>query len=305
MSTKLGLRHDKSFLDGKLLTFLAKKRKSNSIGDQISVLEVFDSILPSIYNIYQEKLQSHSNDEFEFDIVGELSSTDGTFYERYFMPCCIFFMYQEWLKENQFEEGNIYHDLFTQGSGSRTMNKIPEVHGLCLECAPNLGEAFGHMDKSEIHKFNSIVFRKQNDDRFCNQAIMKIMNDDEDISEEHSVVNVNPFDESDEHEDVYHCNPFEFSDDENYENLFLDGCEVCFQSFPSEEFVKLHMKIFHPNKKVQPVYVEEGEDLMSTFIAPEDDINLKVSKVDSSKPRDKKSFKAKSSKYGLRRKLKM
>ena len=301
---KLGLRHDSSFLDGKLVTFLKKKRKSNDLGGKVMSLEIFNEIIPSIYNIYQDMLKDNIEDEFEQDVAQGTPSLDLLFFENYFLPCCILFMYKEWLQKNEFEEGDIYENLFTIGSGSCSINLTPEVHGFCRECAPEVGAIYGSLKESEIKAFNTIVFRKQKNDKFFNQALRDMMNEDASSSED--VLHCNPF-ESSEELDGYQCNPFE-SSDENNESLDLDGCDVCWQSFPSPEFVALHKKIFHSTKSVQPVYVEEAEELMTSFIVP--DKNQKVNKKkiplkSSASENDKNLSKERSSKYPLRRRLNM
>ena len=290
VSTRLGLRHEKELLDGRLVNFLAKKRKSDNIQDQLAILEVFEPIMPHIYEIYKEKLKDRSNDEFDIENVAEgISTADGLFYQNSFLPCCIFLMYQEWLKVNDLQEGNIFRDLFTLGSGSATRDLTPEVHGFCLECAPTLGGKVASMDLSEIRNLNMNIFKKQKEDKFKNHAIRRIELEDESTM---SNISCNPFDDSEDKHQVQY-NPFDSSSDDS---CYLDSCEYCYTSFPSEDFVRLHMKIFHAAKAVTPVFVGEGEELMQSFIHEQVENDVKS----SSKPGPKKERKHRSSKYGLR-----
>ena len=89
--------------------------------------------------------------------------------------------------------------------------------------------------------------------------------------------------------------------------MYLDSCEFCHESFPSEDFVNLHVKIFHSVSKVTPVFVDEGEDLMTSFDVPVPSSKPKVGKRINPQPGvggvpEKPASTAKSCKYGLRKK---
>ena len=313
VSNKLGLRHEKHLYDEKLVKFLMKKRKSDRVEDQVVILDIFNPILPHIFDLYEEKLRSKSDDEFDTNVIVKgMPTEDGMFYEKYFLPCCLFLMYQEWLKFNDCQGGDSMADLFTIGSGSATIYLIPEVHGLCLKCAPQVGGRFVCMNSSEISKFNEIVFKRQKNDNFMNR-IMRNMHEYSNSSEDE--MNCNPFD-SDVDEisvgDRYQYNPFESSASDNDNNFNLDGfdCSHCFQSFPGEEFLSLHMKIFHSNKLIQPVFVSDGEELMKTFVheesqTPKPNITGKSKPKQKAPKNDLPSSKQGTSNYKLRRRLNM
>ena len=304
MSSKLGVRQNKEFLDYDLVKFLDEKRQSESNADQLSILAVFETILPEIYKDYVDKLeQRDTKEEIEFgDFVEGVTAEDGSFYLRYFLPCCIFYIYQEWLKQTGLEEMNIFSELFNLGSGSCTMNLIPEVHGICTDCAPNLGVEFSFMNHFEIMKFNEIIFRKQRENSFRLPTIDDEGWDDEESNNDN--VDCNPFESEDDSETHagYFCNPFESSDSESDEVINLYACDFCTQSFPAEEFVQLHMKIFHSTKKVTPLFVDEGEDLMVSLV--EDHETSALATADSAEVCESSTSSHRVSKYTLRNRLK-
>ena len=117
-------------LDKDLVMFLDKKRKSDVLRAKPAILEIFDSILPNIEELYKEKLcERDSEDEFQVDRICQGTKTeDGSFYVNYFLPSCILFMYQLWL-ESEVAKDDIFNDLFTIGAGSGTMDLFPEVTG--------------------------------------------------------------------------------------------------------------------------------------------------------------------------------
>merc|ERR1719154_861803 len=66
----------------------------------------------------------------------------------------------------------------------------------------------------------------------------------------------------DDGNDVF-TNPFNVTESDN-EEIFVDYCDVCLESFPSEDFVNLHKKIFHSVLKT--TYVSSPEEMITSFI---------------------------------------
>ena len=262
-------------LDGDLVRFLDKKRKSESHRDQVAILEIFDCIIPEIEEIYNEKLDGRdSEDEFQVDkIVRGVDIKDGTFFTKYFLPSCIFYIYKEWLKCEVAKE-DIFEELFSIGSGSRTDALFPEVLPFCETCA----------DPSEVQQKNLKAFRGQVENEFVRPKTVLPSSDDYSFLSPQKPILKKQITDLDEGIGSG-CNPFvcdeilaspllpaektnpfesDRSEDEG-EELFLDACNHCQQSFPSDEFVQLHMKIFHSHI-IKTKFVEDGEDLISTFI---------------------------------------
>ena len=300
------LRHNKHLLDGHLVQFLDRKRLSNKITDQITIAGVFESILPKIHQLYVDKLEERDAvDEFQTEnVAAGIPTIDGLFYEKYFLPSCLFYMYKEWLKQNDFEEVNMKNDLFVMGSGSMTYTLCPEVHGICTECASSVDLRFESFDESEIQGVNVAVFRMQKRDNFGNPAVIKIIAGDSDSNGSSNMVCCNPFNSDSDDEmnktEPFKCNPFDSSSDSETE-VNLDNCDICYQSFPSEDYVRIHKKVFHNTKGVKAVFVEEADELMTSFVEEPSQKTLESPNVDegsSSKPRTSKS------KYTLRNHLK-
>jgi hypothetical protein len=298
------LRHNKHLLDGHLVQFLDRKRLSSKITDQISISGVFESIFPKIRQLYLDKLEERDAvDEFQTEnVAAGIPSIDGLFYEKYFLPSCLFYMYKEWLKHNNFEETNMKNDLFIIGSGSKTYTLYPEVHGICTGCVSSVDLRFESFDESGIKEVNVAVFRMQKRDDFGNPAVTDILGDG-DSNGSNNMVCCNPFNSDSDDEinktEEFKCNPFDSSSNsETEENL--DNCDICYQSFPSEDFVKIHKKVFHNTKGVKAIFVAEAEELMTSFVEEPSQKPQSPNVVEgsSSKPRTSKS------KYTLRNHLK-
>ena len=73
---------EKIQLDKDLVKWLNRKRKLDSMKDEVAVLEVFDCIIPEIEKIYASKLEERdSYDKFSIDSVcGGVKSEDGIFH---------------------------------------------------------------------------------------------------------------------------------------------------------------------------------------------------------------------------------
>jgi hypothetical protein len=69
--------------------FVDRKRKSDYLKKQLTNLEVFDCILPDIYDVE--------------NLFAGVSIEDGSFYNNYFLPSCLFYIYQSWLKKSDLE----------------------------------------------------------------------------------------------------------------------------------------------------------------------------------------------------------
>ena len=276
VTEKLDVRESME-LDEDLVNFVDKRRKTEIHVEKVNVCEIFECIFPKIQEIYQEKLDARdSDDEFQVDKIYQgVDIEDGMFFIDYFLPSCIFYIYKEWLKCEVAKEV-VFEELFVLGTGCQTDCLFPEVLPICEECA----------DPSVVQQTNLKAFRGQVENEFVRpktvlpssddysflspqKPILKkqITNLDEEIGS-----GCNPFvcDEiaSSPILPAEKTNPFESDrseDEDEGEELFLDACNHCQQSFPSDEFVQLHMKIFHSHI-IKTKFVEDGEDLISTFI---------------------------------------
>ena len=358
------------FLDETLVNFLKKKHKSEDPKIQVSVLETFESILPDIYNVYMEKLDLRDGagfDEFEnVRSIGGINTKDGIFYNKFFLPSCVFYIYQMWLEEYGGDTDDIFNECFTIGTGSATRDLFPEVTGLCTVC---VGELFPNLQSktaSDIRQININIYKKQKDHHFfvpnfysstnstpqhqktvqpqleksvkltgrniralkvehakirvliheLNDAleeaskkelvdvcvelegkVAKYMKENKILESEIGLAEIgepdtgvrkstsvndelltddetnenccNPFESDDEpssknESPILVTNPFEDSDSEN--EPFLDACDICWDSFPSAEFLELHKRIFHSVKSLKTTFVASPVDLMTSFV---------------------------------------
>ena len=267
-------------LNRDLVKFLDKKRRSDNLKDQIDIPDVFDTMLPIIYDKYIELLEIRDNvEEFNMYIASGVKTVDDTFYNNYFLPSCILFIYQLWLNQDlDFKE--MCNDLFTLGTGCVNDDLIPEVTGICEKCSDNFVR-FKSSPATDIRQINSTVFRKQINHNFSNPKSVGGLCDatwtDEVEADISTDTFVNPFDEQIGDQIVSPqtvvstlTNPFAvFSSESESEELFLDSCDVCFESFPSEDFVKLHKTIFHSTSPVvvKTKFVENPEAFITSFVS--------------------------------------
>ena len=270
---KLGLKENMQ-LNGQLVKFLDVKRKSDSLQDKMDILDLFDDVLPTVDEIYKKKIcERDIHDEFQIDnVAGGISTEDGMFYYDYFLPSTIFYMYQSWVKTDV-EVEIMFKELFNIGGGSATPDLFPEIHGICEKCAGDYFQSLESKSISKIQQINKFVFKAQKNNLFLS---MSVEEDDSEDDENKSVCN--PFESDDE---VSPCdsvkksgenivNPFASSNSESdSEEIFLDSCEYCHESFPSADYVNLHKKLFHSSQIVQMKFVENPESLMTTFVQPD------------------------------------
>lgn len=276
---KLGVKED-MIENESLVTFLNKKRKSGTLQDQISILGVFDCILENIEEMYKRKLEKRDDGLDEFDVENVAAGRrlqNGLFYQNYFLPSSLFLIYQSWLKTDL--EGEVMmNDLFTIGAGSATFALFPEVTGICYKCAAEKFASLENKTSEDIRLINIKVFKEQKRNKFVLPASNKVTsaNDSSDSdSDESRNIDCNPFlsDDGDFNNSVEYpsqdiANPFETSENESdEEELFLDACDICSESFPSDDFVQLHKTIFH-HRVLKTKFVEKPESLMTTFIQP-------------------------------------
>lgn len=255
------------------MLFLRRKRKSENLKDQVCFLGAFDCILGNLEEMYKKKLEDRDKNLDEFDVenkAAERRAEDGKFFQRYFLPYAHILLYRSWLKTD-LEEDVMMNELFTLGTGSETFDLSPEVHGICDVCASEKLDGFQNKSSRDIWLINIKVFKEQKKNKFL---IPTVDNSDSD-SFASSEMNCNPFlsDDSDsmavdenEHQEL--ANPFETSMKESdEEDLYLDACDICGESFPSDDYVQLHQSIFH-HRTLKTKFVEEPESLMTTFIQP-------------------------------------
>ena len=269
---KVGLRENMS-VNENLKTFLDNKRQSSNVQDQVNILEVFEPVVPDIEKMYKKKLEDRNNIE-EFDtekIANGMDIEDGVFLERYFVPSCIVFIYQSWL-EVDLDEETIYPELFTLGTGSKSYTLLPEVTAICEKCSDEMFLGWRLKTQSEIRQMNVHIFKRLSSLNFDIPGLNSLCESDDDSDD--AMIHCNPFD-SDEHESSpkseqsksVHVNPFDDSEASSEDELFLDACDICNESFPSAQFVDLHKSIFHGCPAVKTKFVDDPECLITTFIA--------------------------------------
>lgn len=281
LESKLGVK-EAGIENESLVIFMKKKRKSEDPKEQISFLGVFDCIFDNLEDMYKRKLEERDKkldefDEEEVDVAAKRRIEDGLFFQRYFLPYSHIILYRSWL-QTDLQEQVLMNELFTLGAGSVTFNLTQEVHGICDMCASDKFAGFQNKSSEDIRLINIKVFKEQKRNKFHIPVESKGTHSDDnsDIdSLASSKLGCNPFvsDDGDtesvkENIDQDLANPFETSEnDSDQEELYLDACEICGESFPSEDYVQLHRKIFH-NHSLKTKFVEEPESLMTTFIHP-------------------------------------
>lgn len=254
-----------------LVIFMNKKKKSENLKDQICFLGVFDSIFGDIEEMYNRKLEERDKNLDEFDVENEAAERrleDGIFFQRYFLPYSHILLYRSWL-QTDLEEVVMMNELFTLGAGSETFDLSQEVNGICDVCASDKFAGFQNKSSEDIRLINIKVFKEQKRNKFYIPA--EDNSDDDSVAS--SKMDCNPFlsDDGDtksfnENENQDIANPFETSENESIEEeLFLDACNICGESFPSDDYVQLHQSIFH-HRSLMTKFVEEPESLMTTFI---------------------------------------
>ena len=261
-------------LNPDLVTFLEKKSKSGNQKDQFTILEIFDCVIEKIKEKYHEMLEERDSRQEEFDmenIASGISTEDGLFFINFFLPSSILYMYQLFLESNLDMEV-ICNELFTIGAGSETWDFSPEINGICQKCAGDQFVGLKMKTHDEIRQINIGVFKQQKKNKFVKPGPL---NRADVYDDESSALVGNPFvdsddgsiNKSDDSSGVKHANPFVDSEEDSDEEILLDSCDICCQSFPTPEFVALHRHIFHSHV-IKTKFIDSPECLMTSFIAP-------------------------------------
>ena len=274
-----------------LKSFLNAKSKKTSLQDQlVNFNELFESLLPHIKDLYDEKLKSRDClDEFGLEAmennydVGRLTAgmhpDDSLFYGKFFVPAAFFYVYKEIHVSNSEDEVDLLSDLFTLGSGAKTYDLLPEITVACQTCATNF-----LLGKESVEILNRRVFHQQKSDKFMIDGL-SISESDESNSFLASKTKL-----SDE-ESAF--NPFEaghLCDDASIQVDEVPGvvCSLCPKMFSKLDFLEYHKSVFHKeeskslesnmrkqqnypdkegNKVVRPCFVDDKDpELMKTFI---------------------------------------
>lgn len=259
VSTKLDVK-EKMQMDEELVRFVKKKNRSENLTKKMNIWELFEPIVPTIRELFDKKMSEREFDAFDDDnIFCGVKIEDGLFYSNSFLPTALVYMYQHWL-EFKVLNADVYNELFSLGTGAMTKTLVPEVSSFCKECADK------SLNDGEIRQLNLAVFKKQIMHKFLDPAFHRFFDKQVDdqmkarklSDDEEETKNCNPFVIDEENPgDIVRTNPFDSDDDD----LFLEGCELCYTTFPSEEFLKFHKKIFH-SKVLATKFVENAEELM-------------------------------------------
>ena len=244
----------------KLMKFLEIQRKSSSLKEQFTLLNIFDDIVPSIKELYDSKLAREEAERDEFgedisinDIVSGVPIQVGMFFDRVFLPHCIYYMYKVLLSECETEPEILFQELFRIGAGSVRQNLSPEVTALCFRCVEEKCLSLSLKDDADIRRVNIQFFKCQQKDNFFLRSSSSVTESDSDK------VYRNPF-ESSVVESVNNSDGFGVSAIISDVEIYEYNCEVCLHSFPASEFLELHMKVFHSGKNSS-----NGVDVVSSI----------------------------------------
>ena len=316
IKSRLGTKETMIDLSKDLVRFLDSKFAQTDIKKRISMpdyLEHLEEIMRAEYRILLSE-RDEDEDEFNYDMDG-IKPEDITFLTKRFLPAAMFFTYSK--KHPTSDPKELMEDLFTIGAGSMTVDLFPEITGICLECVGQRlhGEDYKNFTHAEITKANLVIFRAQQADHFFSKIPYYSDSSSEDETEKKNLedhklgsnsvsdVSNSPTKFSDTHS-LFEFNPFAASSDSDstsadkclssLEVPQSHACNHCGKTFSRQEFVKMHIEIFHSEvtKVVVPRFVSEGEDLMTTFV--EDNVEesspkekVKKSNVKERLPRQK------------------
>ena len=229
-----------------LMKFLSKQRESSNLKDQFTPLEVFDSITPVIREHYDACLASEEKDDFDEDIsleniVSGVPLLVGMFFDRVFLPHCIYYMYTSIISHCTAYPEILFKELFSIGAGSATDNLSPEITALCDKCVEERFPFLFIQDSEQLRRINIEFFKCQQRDKF----LLRLGSEVEDSESERGNNFSNPFgSESDS------CDKSDTIGDLTFDGDSLDKtreyiCKTCSQVFPNSEFLAIHSTVFH------------------------------------------------------------
>ena len=297
-------------LNEDFVKFLDSKFGQSDLKKQFSIPEILDHLEGPVRKFYDNLLLQRDQeiDEFCFDFFGARQPEDTTFYVRRFLPAALLFTYD--MKHPGTDAGELMKDLFSLGSGAKTMALSPEVTGLCMNCCQERVPK-RTLSVMEVSGMNKIVFRAQQADKF--QSDMKYESDTDD--EDPAVTN-EPNDPTDEDENlesllnthsdsneiklsVFEFNPFAVTLETSPDIIVNESeivknhiCQYCQKAFSREDFIRMHIELFHDaGKKVVPRFVLDGEEHITSFTEEKSDAVSPTVKKDHNKSLTKVALK--------------
>lgn len=284
-----------------LLIFRKKfASSSSSVLDRFTITPMLEMLEENIRVLYESRLCGRVNED-EFDVEKPYDCTapqDILFYEHCFLPAGIFLTYKE--IHPMSNEKRLLEDIFTLGSGSKTKDLIPETNAICVECASVFYPYLREASVDQVSEINKQVFKEQQKNQYLRPYLSKILKSiknphkydseesviDDSVSENKSASKfsgsegVSKLNEFGNNENGKRFNPF--SSDEEFEADIepspKNTCEACLKSFSLSAFLAYHNKIFHGLKsvsnsvKVASKFVSEAEELITTFVAPDNSV---------------------------------
>ena len=306
-------------LDPELVRFVKLKKSKTSVQDRLVIPDILECLEPEIKKIYSEKLDA---EEDEFDCNFAMSGSDQIFYLDFFLTTAMLNTYMAAHPTAAVSE--CLPELFSNAKNSQTPNLIPEVTILCDLCVGDFPSLC--LSSQQITNLNRNVFKRQIEHAFIDPKIRLNLFDydsnDEDSYESYKNNNIshnsskNIIYESYDHgieesdfsdiSDSHVFNPFAIQDvvieeDSCIFNPFVPSnapevtneqsssamCTICGKYFSENDFVIMHVKMFHSHDITEEVlklkYCDAGEALISSFIVQEKKVQQSTKKKNSSK----------------------
>ena len=286
----------------------SKKFQSSILQDGFNVTALLDMLDDPIRELYESRINNRTEDEEEFDFdniaIGR-KPEDSTFYEKCFLPAAVLFTYQE--IHHDYQGKDLWDDVFTLASGSKGYDLIPETNPICKDCASVYFPNLKNVNPSEILDLNVRVFKRQKENTFKRPSIVKYLkkmqsgtlfennSSDDDLESEGDEQKIeilgkrhfNPFSEdgsdsmgvSGTMPKKVAFNPFSSDDSNSDEDGTQNSCTICKKSFSVVEYLHYHNRVFHDksvkisNNKTKILvskFVSDGEEMMTSFIAPDE-----------------------------------
>ena len=255
--------------------FCSTKFKDNTNLGRFCLPGILEFLEPHIRNLYHRRLDEREPvDEFDCDNVTNCRKPEDTsFYERGFLPAAVLATYMQ--KHLDVEEEQLWDELFTLGSGSKTEDLFPETNPVCLDCASVFYPNLRAVNLAELQNLNAKVFKLQKNNLFKIDSFVKSVTDTSSVTSnsnaelivfgnknEGDKVGVrlfNPF--SEESSDISDTlndelknlvdkkiafNPFSSDESETENDLKRPNyCPVCHKSFTLNEYLSYHNQVFH------------------------------------------------------------
>jgi hypothetical protein len=203
------------------------------------------------------------------------------FYQNFFVPAALYFVYKEIHDSNCDDERDLLNDLFSLGSGARTQDLLPEITVACQACDTNFS-----LGQESVEILNMKVFNQQIADGFF---VDGLITSESDISDSSLASKTSLSD------DESAFNPFATSNISDITSLQVEKvlgfvCSLCPKKFTKQDFLEYHKSVFHKKetngqesclndlhndsekvannvKVVRPCFVDDKDPyLMTTFV---------------------------------------